>query len=364
MTDMTGVLVSDTPSELLYGVAVAGGVLAASALLLLSVTFALRLLAERRAAQRARTRDRWRARLFDHALSDGAKASDLPTLTRREFPFFMELWLTLMQTLRGPPRERMVALAEQLALARPLRAWLDGFSVNRQLSAMISLGYLREHSAWTTLNRYLDDSRTVFSLTAARALVAMDAEQAAPLIVARLGRADWSVDRVAALLTDIPATRREPLLIDALDAAGESQTVRILVIMDRLHKGGQSHAIARALERFPQSDEVLSQCLRIMENRRWLPLVREHLGHGTWFVRMRAAQALGRLGGREDLPVIAPLLGDAHWWVRFRAAQTITQWPGMDRSTLDELVDSQTDAFARDILNTVLLQQGGPGNGR
>jgi HEAT repeat protein len=80
--------------------------------------------------------------------------------------------------------------------------------------------------------------------------------------------------------------------------------------------------------------------------------------HGIWFVRMQAANVLGRFGRREDYQLLEPLLSDTEWWVRYRAAQAISRLPFLGPHALRKLRDRQQDRFARDVLLQAMAEVG------
>ena len=80
--------------------------------------------------------------------------------------------------------------------------------------------------------------------------------------------------------------------------------------------------------------------------------------HKVWFVRMQAANLLGRFGRREDYRILEPLLSDTEWWVRYRAAQAITKLQFLGPHALRNLRDRQQDPYARDILSQALAEAG------
>jgi len=108
----------------------------------------------------------------------------------------------------------------------------------------------------------------------------------------------------------------------------------------------------------PGTDErVMSTCLQVMTNRSDLDAVRPLLSHQRWHVRMQAAVTLGRLGmGGDDQRLIA-LLTDKQWWVRYRAAQALLKLSFVGADNLRRIQAAQTDHYARDIIEHVLVEQ-------
>jgi hypothetical protein len=74
---------------------------------------------------------------------------------------------------------------------RAAKRFLNG--LRKRLMAIITLGHLREHSAWNDLAALAQSTHPIVSLSAARALVDIDPKAALALITPWIGaRADWS----------------------------------------------------------------------------------------------------------------------------------------------------------------------------
>jgi HEAT repeat protein len=74
-------------------------------------------------------------------------------------------------------------------------------------------------------------------------------------------------------------------------------------------------------------------------------------------VRLHAAQALGRLGTREDEWHLRRALADSQWWVRYRAAQALGNLPFMDVDRLRRITEDVEDRYGRDILRQVIAEK-------
>jgi HEAT repeat protein len=103
-------------------------------------------------------------------------------------------------------------------------------------------------------------------------------------------------------------------------------------------------------------DRVLSVCLHIVQDPEALELVRQHLDHPRWHVRMHAANALGKVGNKDDIPHLLQLLEDSEWWVRYRSAQAIASLVSDNTQTLRQLRDQTQDKFGRDMLSHVIAE--------
>lgn len=332
----------------LYWVGAASLLLMAMAMMVLGGTLWMHQRRIRQLAARRDTHDRWRPILFEQAVV--AAERDLPELTEREIDSFSELWLAVYETLRGPARKRLIALAQALNMESQLRYRLLNADIDSRLTAMLMLGYLGDEPSRPRLLRLLSDANTVNSLCAARALMAIDVEQGLQAVAPCLGRTDWSPGRIASLLEPVDPEVLQPLLVAQIPGATSLQAVRILRVLRILAPAGYDPAIEQALLHQPDDAEVLSASLASMQTIRWRETVRSQCSHPVWHVRVQAVQALGRVGLEEDLPLLLNCLADDNWWVRLRAARACLRLPGVSRADLMQRAAALDDRFARETL--------------
>ena len=103
---------------------------------------------------------------------------------------------------------------------------------------------------------------------------------------------------------------------------------------------------------------VLAAALKAVRGHLPDPVINRLATHKVWYVRMQAANVLGRFGRREDYAVLEPLLSDSEWWVRYRAAQAMTKLPFLGPNALRKLCDRQQDRYARDAMQHALAEAG------
>ena len=350
---------SATSSEFVIRFALwAGAVAALLSILLVMVIFLLRtalLIGQRR---QRRLLDTWRPRMLA-SLAFDSEPEPLPVLRPGEVPGFLELWNHLQGSVRGEARERLNRLARQLGLDRIARRCLARSGMRRRLMAISTLGQLGDHEAWEGLRAAALSSHPLLSITAARALLQIDALAAMPLLMpAFVNRSDWPLARVASILREAgPDIVSQPLAA-AADGASPEHQARVVSLFDLAHPEVVV-PVLRALIGQPDTDDrTLTACLRVLHDPRLLDQVRILADHPRWHIRMEAAKALGRMGSPSDLLRLEQLLTDPQWWVRYRAAQALTRLPFLNRETIEHLRDRQVDRFARDALNHVLAEKG------
>jgi hypothetical protein len=194
------------------------------------------------------------------------------------------------------------------------------------------------------------------SLLAFDALVRIDAEVAAQqLTPLMLARRDWPVAQLASILQPVQAAFL-PLMIEAVRDTRAVHMPRTLRLIEALRFSLPQASIRQLLETADNA-EVLMGTLRIINDVSLLPQARACLKHEDWRVRVQAARLLGRIGEHADVNRLIPLLADAQWWVRYRAAQALGGMPFLGRAEMELLRDNLSDRFARDMLSQVLAER-------
>lgn len=331
-------------------------VIALAVLMVLQVVI-IRWLARRHAKKMRRLKSFWRPLLAEAAIQ-GPPEQPPPALNERQWLEFFYLWNHLQTTLQGNATANLARFARRLGLHHiALRKLMRKSDLPTRLAAIIALGRTRDKRAWELLSTLLNDANPVTSFSAAQALARIDARRAMPEIIPHAAcRDDWPRDHVANLLREAGPNATTHPLVDAILAA-RGATAAMLIRYLRFAHLYASNMIVHRLMLDGQDREILSACLQVAHGPSSLPLIREHLSHPDWAVKVEAANALGRLGGLEDIPALAALLTDREWWVRYRAAQALAGLPGLKKHALEEILNRQTDRYARDILIQVLAEK-------
>lgn len=326
-------------------------------LVILIFLLAFDLYRQRQDRRRKALRQAWFPFLFAAMTETTAPSADqLPRLKRRDIYQFIMLWNTLYDTVRGGSLSYQRTLADRLKLLPTVRRWIRGPRIDHRLAAMICFGNLREHAAWSSLVKRIDASNTVESLTAARALVQIDALGAMPLIWQRLERRDWSTSRVTALISHVPASTLRFSLPDYVEHLPVEALYKLLRIGEGLLHGQLDDVMHRALERLPNDNELKALVCNCADDPRWLPLIRSSLQAPHPGLRVAAVKALGRIGESDDRSTLISTLVDSHWWVRYRGAQSLSCLPGVTVEHLQRLAAHHPSGNARAILAHVLAE--------
>jgi len=204
----------------------------------------------------------------------------------------------------------------------------------------------------------LDDPRSQVSLAAARALLRVHAQRAAPLVIDQfLGRNDWPVPRLGTLLREAGAEAIGFALAERLLESPPAQQVRLLPLARVTEAPGRGSVIEAVLA-LATEPAVLSATLQQVHGPATRARVEVLCSHPDWQVRSYAALALGRLGDARERKLLISMLSDREWWVRYRAAQALLELPGTDAVAVAALRVALTDRYARDMVSQVAAERG------
>lgn len=348
--DSASVTVTDQVTQLALYAAI--GVFFLVLLLILQVIIMrYRFLSSRK--QRYQLLKKWRPQLTHMLLIENAS---MPLLPRKETHVFLEEWNRMFGTVRGENLERMVKLAQHLRIDLFARRMLKTRRMRNRLFAIITLGHMREFAVWDEMVELLQHPHPVLSITAARALMWIDAKNAVDIIFPQiLKRNDWPWSNVAHVLKQAsPQLVCEKLAQLAATAPPDRQP-GLLRYLETTRCLQLTKTITEVLQT-TEDDRVSSVCLHIIADPDALPVIRKFILHPRWHVRMHAASALGRFGQDEDIQTLLKMTEDENWWVRYRAAQAIVKIPGQTSETLNTLRNQQQDKYARDILMQVIAE--------
>lgn len=295
----------------------------------------------------------WRPSLMRALLGDDTV--ELPRLRRRDQWLFLKLWNHFQESLRGESTARLSETAYRLGCDGMARRLLRHGNSTERLFAILTLGHMRDASAWEDLKRQLKRTNSRSSLYAARALIQIDPEEAAAILVPMLlARDDWEILRVATLLQESRAVLGATL-VNSLGTLSAERLPRALKLTHALALQVPTPTLLPLLQP-GQPVEVLIAALRLAASNDTLEAVRANLGHSDWRVRVQVAKTLGRIGEAVDVPSLTALVQDSQWWVRFRAAQALAGLPFLSRDELSQLRANMPDRYAREIFRQVFSE--------
>ena len=342
-----------TDSQIAFAIWVGLAVTVMSVLLLVAV-LVLRQVAQRRERNHLRAATFWHGVLAEAV---HAAPADVPPLPAHDMTGFVEAWNELHDAPGGADNPGMLAVAEQVGLAPKLERLVEHGRFHDRVMGIIALGYLRSGSSFDRLAALIDDASPIVSISAARALMRIDAPRAVQQVVPQIvSRQDWVDGGIAQMLHEAgPEAVKDELGAAAL-RANDEVAPRLVRFLAGVSPEAVAPVIARILAE-PHDEHLVSTCLQVIGDVRDLDKVRPLLTHERWHVRMHAAAAIGRLGTAADAEALLPLLTDPQWWVRYRTAQALQQLLAGGEERLAQVRDAQEDRYARDILTQVMAER-------
>lgn len=323
-------------------------------LVLLVVVLGLRQLAQRRERNHLRAAAFWKQVLGDAMRAAPARS---PALPWRDMTGFLDAWNELHDAPGGADNPGMRQLAGQVGLAPKLERMLDRGNFHDRVMAIIAIGYLRSASSFERLARLVGDASPIISISAARAMMRVDASRAVQQVVPQIeARHDWVDGGIAQMLHEAGPDAIKAELGAAVLRANDDVAPRLVRFLAGVSQEAANPVIGRILAE-PHDEHLVSTCLQVMADPADLDKVRPLLTHARWHVRMHAAAAIGRLGSVDDAAALEPLLADPQWWVRYRTAQALEHLFRGDGARLERVRDAQDDRYARDILTQVMAER-------
>lgn len=328
-----------------------------SAIVLFIYTLGMRAATTIAARRRVPLLARWR-RIFASAVVTDATVTwkALPAIRRNQIIEILEEWNLTRTTVSGSATDNLVSLGVHLGFPDIARRMLRKRQLQTKLLAVQTLGHLRDERSWLAIADAVQSPNSTLSVTAAAALVDIDAPRALRSLVPLIAiRRDWLQTRVAMFLRTAGSEAISEPLCRAIRSGSPKSQVYLMKFAP-LMETAVADAIADDLVKNSQDPGVLGAALELLTGYGGLPRIDELARHEAWFVRLRVAQILGRAGLTEHLPLLERLLEDPEWWVRYRAAQSIASLPFLGPNALHRLQQRQTDDFARDILAQALAE--------
>lgn len=281
--------------------------------------------------------DTWRPLLMQQAL--GELNSPLPTLDPQDLITFLNLWNYLHDSLRGNAIEQLNTLAFSLHIPEQAQHMLTRGRMREKLIALHTLGNLAWRPAWEQLVQLALEDSPVLSFSAFRAMMRISPLAALPLLGDHLreGKSHWSRAKLSGTLNRVgnSAQLADALIEEALKSP-EPVAAELVRYLGVIH-GVASLPKLRILLGLAQSTELQAACLSVLGELNdfySLDVIRSHCTHADWVVRLQAVQALGKVGLDADIALLTGCLQDPSWWVRYRAALALGNLPGMTSARL------------------------------
>ena len=331
----------------------------AMTIVLFAYSLGLRAATVQGAKRRRSIIGRWRG-LFAAAILSGsyARGCRLPRYSRAERSDLLEEWNLARDSVEGEAVDHLIVIGERLGIDVVARRMLRMRRLSARLAAIQTLGHLRSRTEWTTLVALLDDPNTALSITAARAMIEIDARDAVPLVMPKVvARDDWPATTVSRILEKAGADLVTQPLCSAILTSDAATSIRLLRFAE-LARTERIDQLVEMLLRERREPRLLAAAMKALSSNAGLPHVEQLATHEIWYVRMQAAKLLGRFGQERDLALLEGLLRDAEWWVRYRAAQAIVALPFLGPNRLRQIRDRQIDRYAGDMMQQAIAEAG------
>lgn len=285
----------------------------------------------------------------------------LPAIAKKDIISFLSYWNYLQNSVRGETRERLNILARITGMDHAIRQMLRDGSNAEKLLAIVSLGYLGEKSDTAALKKLLTSNQPIACFHAARALLRIDQNMLIELMPVIVQRSDLPTASIANILKEADPDFVSPVLSGMLrhaflEEATPQHMIRLISLTVAAHPSVVHLSLRMIMDR-TEDTEVLAACLKVMRSPEDLVKIRKFINHQNWRVRVNAVSALGDIGEEKDLDSLIHLLSDPQWWVRYRAAQAIGKLPFVTTGDMEEIKKHLDDRFAIDMLGHVVSER-------
>lgn len=328
--------------------------LSSAALLALALILVARFVAERRDKRTQTERRRIAGMLM-------AASLDAPVAPKRalEKQVAAQLVLEMAELVRGPDREALLANAEALRIPHTLLRSSVSRSAQERLLAAEALAMFP--TGQERVRQMLRDRNPGVRLGSALALAQNQAAPAPAEIVRLLGLGTTERSLlVASLMRDL--VDADPASVEDLLRDASLPNAAKLAAVDALASSGlveHARLVARMAEQARSDDELLPRIYnalgRIGHPSGHAAILRG-LAHPAWTVRAAAAQAAGANRLVAAAEPLGALLGDEQWWVRLRAGEALRRLGPQGYEVLTQVAASE-HPLARDAAALTLEER-------
>ena len=326
-------------------------------LLLVVWILVLRMLRQNTERRRRNMLDVWRPLLAESLVEVPAI---LPSIHPRDHVLFLYLWNHLQESIKGDASGQLNDVARRAGMDTVALRLLHTGRLRLQLLAVTTLGHLKEASVWDELVRLAHAHNAFLAIEAARAMVRIRPKAAIPLLIPLVStRSDWSPLKVMALLNEAGADLVATALAQATLSAPPPIAARLIRLLASLRSPYALPIIRQLMNEQKPAEDVIAASLFLFgecSDPQDLPMVRVYLTHPTWYIRVQAATALGKLGLKEDEARLIGLLEDTYWWVRYRAAEALSNLPSMTEAKMAGLQATLPTIESQEVITPFLTK--------
>ena len=207
-----------------------------------------------------------------------------------------------------------------------LEALVDEKDTSVKMELIRSLGELEDNGSTETLIDLTNSEDVDISIEAVRSLGRIADDRAADPLIKLLADKRWDLRReVIAALKKLDLTGLINTLIEVIEEADESLVSGILELAEGLKDDKLVGTLIKLLE--SPNPEIVSGAVEAlggqMDTRATLPLIYILKSSSHWFLRARAAKALGKIGDVRALGSLQETSTDNNLWVSRRSAEAL-----------------------------------------
>ncbi len=301
----------------------------------------------------------------------GDPPAQAPSIRPRDRNEVLRVWCNVGDNVSGDARQRLNDAGRSLGIPvialdilRPRRVLFGRPTQLDELLALQAVERLKLLAAQEYLEDYVQRAPPPLDRFAARALVSLDPVATAPAIVPVLERQGRWARHLVEDLYDAGVARAALTYAKLLTTVAETAVPGLALLLDRIGDPATVPAVrerlARSTDHDPETVAALLNTLSEVGGGGERRLVLAFTAHETWFVRMRAAQALGRCGNYQDAAVLEMLLCDQNWYTRYHAARAILRLPDLGLAHLRKFAARTNDQYAQDMVAQVVAEAEAP----
>jgi len=275
------------------------------------------------------------------------------------------LILGFLHDLTGESRAKLIEVARRLGLIYRCNRGLKSSNWTKRDLAAMRLGIYALEESVPALEQALRDPHTEVRYTAARSLGVIGSPKAADALVDILDHPELlNTPRLLEIVQSMHRDVSEPIKLMlaspehnleakllAIDLAGDLQDYSLVDVLLEVINSSDKEKVVRSVKALgriaaPQSVEPIL----------WLAQDRQ------WEVRAQALKAIGLLGIDEGIPLLIDNLSHGSYWVRVNAAEALGRFGERGCEAL-LTARMNPDSFAKDIASYQLERMGVYANG-
>ena len=325
----------------------------ALSLLTLFVIAVLKIMQKIQSRRQAVFKKKWQAVLAEATFQE---VQDLPQLPPRQFYLFIKMFNSFHKHMHGASGDNLNKMAYQLQILPRVLRMLHSRRAPKKLTAVMTLGYLRELSAWDDLVIILQHANPLLAFAAALSLQNIHSENAMAFLIPKIiEHTDWPATIVAQMLQSAGPLKITKEFARAVLAAPAHKIPKLMKYFKILEPTLYNKEL-RIILGTHTDPEVIAAGLGALNEPKDSEIVVRYLQHPIWYVRVQAMRALGRLGSSEHIGDLTAAMNDPEWWVRYRAAQALLKIPGITQNQLAHVRELSPHRLVREILNHVMSE--------